>query len=359
MPRLLIIVTVLLSAFFLNAPAVSAQYDKPFTVVIDPGHGGKDTGCIGKITNEKTIVLDVARRLSRILNQKHPEVVTLFTRNDDRFIELNERAAIANSAGANLFISIHVNSVDKKTKGRENIHGASVYTLGLHRNDDNLAVAMRENSVIELEDDFSENYQGFDPGSSESYIIFELSQNLHLRQSIDFADAVQRELVATSGRADKGVRQSGFLVLRATSMPAVLVELDFICNPQAEQFLASEEGREKCALSIADAFSSYYERNRPLQSEMAVVDTFTSTDKVYYAIQILSSDTPLADGTDELKGYADARHYRHQNRYNYIVGNYSSLNEAKKSLRKVQKNFSDAFVVKMKGNSRYISNSAQ
>lgn len=336
-----------------------AQNDRPFTVVLDPGHGGKDYGCIGKITNEKTIVLDVAKRLGKKLNDSYDGLNIIYTRKDDRFIELNERAAIANNAGADLFISIHVNSIDKRTKGRENIHGASVYTLGLHRNDDNLAVAMRENSVIELEDDFSANYQGFDPTSSESYIIFELSQNLHLRQSIDFADCIQRELVGSAGRADKGVRQSGFLVLRATSMPAVLVELDFICNPDAEKFLASEEGKEKCSQAIADAFSEYFSRNQPLATNIAVKTNFVPADKIYYTVQILSCDSPLEPASSELKGYSDCNSYIHQNRYNYISGSFSSLNEAKKHLKKVRHDFADAFIVKMKGNSRYVSNSTE
>lgn len=352
MPRILLILSVIFAAL-INAAAQSPA----FTVVIDPGHGGKDTGCIGKIANEKNIVLDVAKRLGKLIAANHPEVNIVYTRSDDRFIELNERARIANKAAANLFISIHVNSVDYRTKGRENINGASVYTLGLHRNDDNLAVAMRENSVIELEDDFSENYQGFDPSSSESYIIFELSQNMHLRQSIDFADAVQRELVATAGRADKEVRQSGFLVLRATSMPAVLVELDFICNPAAERFLASPEGRQKCAESIANAFASYYPRNRPAASDApAAAQTSAPAGKIYYAVQILTSDSQLPAGHPSLKGRDDARMYVHDGRCCYILGEFTSLNQAKKHLRDVKKNFADAFVVKMIGNQRYISN---
>lgn len=333
--------------------ALSHAQTSQFTVVIDPGHGGKDTGCIGKIANEKTIVLDVAKRLGRIMTERHPEVKTIFTRSDDRFIELNERAAIANRAAANLFISIHVNSVDAKTKGRENINGASVYTLGLHRNDDNLAVAMRENSVIELEDDFSENYQGFDPSSTESYIIFELSQNLHLRQSIDFADAVQRELVGSASRADKGVRQSGFLVLRATSMPAVLVELDFICNPEAERFLASDAGREKCAAAIANAFAGYYSRNRPLSSRTSY--SAPADDKIYYAIQLMSATEPIKPTDNTLASFDDVRFYIYNDRYNYITGTFISLKEAKKRLRSVQKDYPDAFVVKMKGNQRFTS----
>ena len=164
-------------------PQLFGASDKPFTVVLDPGHGGKDYGCVGAITNEKTIVLDVARRVGDLIADELPQVKTVFTRKDDRFIELSERAKIANKADADLFISIHVNSVDKRSKGREKVQGASVYTLGLHRTEANLAVAMRENAVIELEPDFSTTYQGFDPNSSESYIIFELTTRVSDKQA--------------------------------------------------------------------------------------------------------------------------------------------------------------------------------
>lgn len=242
------------------AAADSKSKDKDrFTLVLDPGHGGKDYGCTGKLTNEKTIVLDVAKRLSELVEEKYGDSIeVVFTRSDDRFITLQGRADIANKAGGDLFISIHVNSVDRRTRGRDKIHGASVYTVGLHKSDSNLAVAMRENSVIELEEDFSTTYQGFDPGSSESYIIFELTQDRHIRQSLDIASLIQGELTTTAGRADKGVRQAGFWVLWATGMPSVLVELDFICNPAAERFLNSSQGRQKCAQSLMNAFSAYY-----------------------------------------------------------------------------------------------------
>lgn len=242
------------------AAADSKSKDKDrFTLVLDPGHGGKDYGCTGKLTNEKTIVLDVAKRLSELVEEKYGDSIeVVFTRSDDRFITLQGRADIANKAGGDLFISIHVNSVDRRTRGRDKIHGASVYTVGLHKSDSNLAVAMRENSVIELEEDFSTTYQGFDPGSSESYIIFELTQDRHIRQSLDMASLIQGELTTTAARADKGVRQAGFWVLWATGMPSVLVELDFICNPAAERFLNSSQGRQKCAQSLMNAFSAYY-----------------------------------------------------------------------------------------------------
>ena len=344
------------------AVAVSAH---AFTLVLDPGPGGKDYGCIGKLTNEKTIVLDVSKRLAAIIDKEYPDVKIVHTRKDDRFIPLSERAAIANRNKADLFISIHVNSIDKKTRGREKIHGASVYALGLHRSDDNLAVAMRENSVIELEEDYTETYQGFDPTSSESYIMFELTQNRHLQQSLELADAVQQELISTAGRADKGVRQSGFLVLRATSMPAILVELDFICNPQAEKFLASADGREKCARSLANAFATYYRRHDPAKLAQKAANSVpekksndpkgadTAADGVVsYAVQFLTHPRLFNEDAPELKGLPNLTVYQQNDSYSYATGNFKTLKEAKKCLKKVKKKFPGAFIIKMRDNVR-------
>lgn len=230
----------------------------PFVVVLDAGHGGNDQGCRGKSQKEKEITLDVALRTGRLLDKSLGDSIkVVYTRDDDTFIPLTRRAAIANDAAADLFVSVHVNSIDRRSRGREKVHGASVYTVGLHKSDANLAVAMRENAVIELENDFTETYQGFDPNSSESYIIFELTQNLHMEKSVEFASLVQSGLVSHAGRADKGVRQAGFLVLWATRMPSVLIELDFICNAEAEKFLGSNSGRQKCAEAIAEAVKEY------------------------------------------------------------------------------------------------------
>lgn len=232
--------------------------ENPFVVVLDAGHGGHDQGCRGNTQKEKDITLDVVTRTGKLLeNALGDSIKVVYTRYDDTFIPLTERAAIANDAAADLFISVHVNSIDRRSRGREKVHGASVYTVGLHKSDANLAVAMRENAVIELENDYTETYQGFDPNSSESYIIFELTQNRHMEKSVEFASLVQSGLVDHAGRADKGVRQAGFLVLWATRMPSVLIELDFICNREAENFLASDSGRRKCAEAIAEAVKEY------------------------------------------------------------------------------------------------------
>ncbi len=249
---------VFLLASFWPAEAQSQRADKPFTLLIDAGHGGKDLGCHGKSEYEKHITLDVASRFNDLVKKNFGDsVATIMTRDSDVFVPLDKRASIANKAEADLFVSIHVNSVDYKNRNRASIHGASVYTVGLHKSDANLGVAMRENAVIELEEDFTETYQGFDPSSSESYIIFELGQNHSMAQSVDFASLVQNELVATAGRSDKGIRQAGFLVLWATKMPSVLVELDFICNPDAEKFLGSANGRQQCAQALFNAFAQY------------------------------------------------------------------------------------------------------
>lgn len=251
-----------------------------FVVVLDPGHGGKDFGAVGKITNEKTINLEVARRVRKMLG-RHKDVKVVMTRDDDTFLSLQERANIANKAHGDLFVSIHVNSVDRRSKNRLTVAGASVYTLGLHRTAENLDVAKRENAVMALEPDYSTTYCGFDPNSTESYIIFELNQNKHIDQSIQFARTVQHQLTTTAQRKDRGVRQAGFWVLMATSMPAVLVELDFICNPTMEKFMHTDSGKDKFARSIYNAVTEYHGMN---------VSSTTDSGP--------SDDTPVSTGDD-------------------------------------------------------------
>lgn len=240
--------------------AVFSLQAKDFVVVIDAGHGGHDPGCVGRKAREKDITLSVAKRLAKRINDEIPDAKAILTRSTDRYLTLQQRADIANRAQGDLFISIHVNSLPLKSAGRSKVHGTSVFTLGLDKSKNNLSVAMRENSVIELESDYTTKYSGFDPNSTESYIIFELTQNVHLKQSIDFAARAQRHLVRGAGRADKGVRQDGFWVLWATSMPSVLVELDFICNPTVESFLNSTAGRTKCANALFDAVNEYIQK---------------------------------------------------------------------------------------------------
>lgn len=248
--------SLLLMAFF----AVSASA-RDFVLVIDPGHGGKDVGARGVKAYEKNINLAVAKLFGDRVKKECKDVKVVYTRDNDTFVKLNDRAEIANKANGDLFVSIHVNSVARKNRNRTRIAGAEVYTLGLHRSDDNLAVAMRENSVMSLEADQSETYQGFDPESSESYIIFELSQSLYMDKSIEMAELVQQSLVGNANRADKGVKQAGFWVLWATSMPSILIELDFISNPTQEKYLASQKGQRELADAIFEGFLTYKENN--------------------------------------------------------------------------------------------------
>ncbi len=231
-----------------------------YTVVIDAGHGGKDVGAIGlRGTKEKTINLKVALALGSMIRRNHPEVRVVYTRSGDTFVGLQRRANIAVKAKADLFISIHTNSTAAGRRGTT-ARGTETFTLGMHRAADNLAVAKRENSVITLEADYRQRYEDFDPGSSESYIIFEFMQDRYMEESVKLARMIQRQFVSTAKRVDKGVHQAGFLVLREVSMPSVLVELGFINNRQEEKYLASSAGQNQLARSIYNAFKAYYKR---------------------------------------------------------------------------------------------------
>ncbi|MDD6669171.1 MAG: N-acetylmuramoyl-L-alanine amidase, partial [Bacteroidales bacterium] len=274
--RILHIILFVVAALVLADAAAYAQSDK-FVLVVDAGHGGKDYGALGVTANEKTINLNVALRLGKLVEKNFDNVKVVYTRSTDKFVSLQERANIANRAHGNLFISIHTNSIDKKNKARTRISGSSTYTLGLHRTDDNFEVAKRENSVISLEDGYKMTYQDFDPNSTESYIIFELNQNRHVDRSIDLATKIQHRF-ADAGRKDNGVRQAGFLVLAKTSMPAVLVELDYICNPDQEDYLTSDDGQQQLAQAIYDAFADYYAANARYADTLA--RTSKKSDKV-------------------------------------------------------------------------------
>ena len=228
-----------------------------FTLVIDAGHGGKDPGAIGRKSKEKNINLAVALELGRLIEKNCPDVKVVFTSKTDVFVELSKRAEIANKAKADLFISIHVNSTSAKVGPQ----GTETFTLGMHRAADNLEVAKRENSVITLESNYEQRYEGFDPNSSESYIIFELMQDKNMEKSVQLAKNIQQQFRTTAKRVDKGVYQAGFLVLRETSMPSALVELGYINNPTEEQYLASTNGQAALAKCIYNGFVSYKKAN--------------------------------------------------------------------------------------------------
>lgn len=226
------------------------------TVVIDAGHGGKDFGAIGasRRNYEKTIALKIALQVGEMIKSQMPNVKVIYTREDDTFIELNERARIANRNKADLFISIHLNSAKNRAA-----YGTETFVMGLHVSEENLEVARRENSVILLEDNFEKNYDGFDPNSPEAYIIFSLYMSNNIDNSLKIASKIENQFSGTIRRNSRGVKQAGFLVLRETTMPAILVETGFISNVEEEKFLASSEGQSKLAQSIFNGFKKYKE----------------------------------------------------------------------------------------------------
>ena len=234
--------------------ATQLVMEKRFTLVIDPGHGGHDAGAIGAFSKEKDINLKTALAFGRYLERYCPDVNVIFTRKKDVFVTLHGRADIANKAKADLFISIHTNAAPTRPSS---VRGLETYTLGMHRAADNLEVAKRENEVILQEKDYKTRYQGFDPNSSESYIIFEFLQDNNMHKSVDLAKFVQRNVCSTASRPDKGVKQAGFLVLRETSMPSCLIELGFISTPSDEQLLNDEKRIDDIARGIYQAFAQY------------------------------------------------------------------------------------------------------
>src|SRR5690554_5754702 len=284
---------------FLFVNELTAQ-ERTFTVVIDPGHGGKDPGAVGASSKEKDIVLSVGLKLGMQIEKNHPDVRVLYTRDEDRFVALNQRAEIANKARADLFISIHCNALDRR---RASPQGVETFVLGLHRSKDNLDVAEAENWVIMYEEDYSVKYEGFNPNEPESYIIFEFMANEFLDQSVNFATMVQNQLVTNSKRVNRNVRQAGFLVLREVAMPSILVELGYISNRQEENYLKSESGQGSLATSIYNGFREY-KREHDKKSHVfgdgaSTVRTATpaastsSAEEIEYRIQFLTSSRKI------------------------------------------------------------------
>ncbi|MEO1410326.1 MAG: N-acetylmuramoyl-L-alanine amidase [Bacteroidota bacterium] len=234
------------------------------TVVIDPGHGGHDPGCLGAVTQEKDIALQIGLKLGRQIKAHFPHIRVLYTRDRDVFIPLHERAKLANREKADLFISIHCNSVANANY----VHGSETFVLGLHRADDNLAVAKRENAAILYEENYQNNYAGYDPNSAENHIMLALFQNAFLDQSINFAEKIEQELQSGPSAKSRGVKQAGFLVLRETTMPSVLIEAGFLTNNRDERYLGGDPGQEQVALAIFRAFHRYKKEVEAESGEM-------------------------------------------------------------------------------------------
>ena len=369
------------------------------TVVIDAGHGGHDPGCHGRKGKEKDVTLSVALKLGSLISTNNPDVKVVYTRDSDEFIELHERANIANRNHADLFISIHCNS------GKGNAYGVETYSMGLHRTADNLDVAKRENESVLLEKDYKTKYDGFDPNSPEASIIFTLYQNAFLDQSLTIASLVQDEFRENDKRFDRGVKQAGFLVLVYTAMPSILIETGFLTNPEDEKMMVSDKGQQKMAESIYHAFrkykgdvegekltesvqkeekKSFNEVEKPKDNlyhkpvntttqvnqngtkkdtmsvdkkeelkkkeEVKTLDTIRQnsgdTKAVTFKVQVLSSDKKIPLTSTQFKNIEGVSEYTENGLFKYTIGSFEDSNEAIKAQKAMrEKGFKEAFVI--------------
>lgn len=348
-------------------PVIGNTINDRFIVVIDPGHGGNDPGAIGTRGKEKNINLNVARKLGRLIEDNCNDTKVVYTRKSDIFVPLHRRAEIANNAKANLFISIHTNAVAKKNSY---VKGTETYTLGLHRTEENLEVAKKENSVILIEDDYKQRYAGFNPNSSESYIIFEFMQDKNMSQSVNFATLIQQNFKSYN-RIDKGVHQAGFLVLRETSMPSVLIELGYISNPSEETYLLSDKGTTDLANAIYRAFINYKGNSSKIKPTTVTSNTrqeittpkeeeeTKETSKIKFKIQILASDRVLPQNSKQFKGLKPVSWYKENGLIKYTYAENEDYNKILKIKRKiVDPKFKDAFIIAFKNDTKININKA-
>ncbi len=362
---LLILAYILLSTQSLSAQTPSR---KSFTVVIDAGHGGKDPGAVGKKSYEKNIALAVAKKVGMYIESSMPEVNVIYTRKTDVFVDLYVRADIANKANADLFMSIHVDGF-----GSSNAWGTSTYVMGATKNQSNLALVMKENKVIELEEDYQEKYEGFDPNDPASYIKFSLMQSAYQNQSLDFASRVQDEFRERAKRRDRGVHPGPLVVLSRTTMPSVLIETGFITNQNEENFLNTEYGQDLVASSIYRAFRNYHEdtEKRTATSTQvyaqdvvsSVVDkpteivakelaesteppvSSTTNQSVEFRVQVLASKTRIPQGSAVFRGQSDLIEIREGEYYKYLSKPTGNFEDCQKLRSLLAKSFSGAFIV--------------
>lgn len=380
MPYKFKVFKILLCGLLFLTPLVSLQaqdvddVSRIRRVVIDAGHGGKDPGAISRNGKykEKNITLSVALELGELIKSNFPDIKVIYTRSTDKYVELSERAAIANRNKADLFISIHVNSA-KSTQAR----GTETFVMGTHKSEANFEVCKLENSVIVIEEDYEKKYEGFNPGSPESYIIFSLLQNVHQEQSIKYAAQVQGQFARGPISVNRGVKQGGLLVLWKTTMPAVLTELGFISNPKDCAVLVTKKGQEQFARGLFNAFVAYKkdfekirreegsgrnvaaaEKAAPVQKSVPAAQKAPAQGPVaapkaadeFYAVQILSVGKVLGKNAYDLKGRKDTHYIKAGKLYKYYVGRYASRKEAAAALPGIRKSFPGAFVIHIKDN---------
>lgn len=404
-------ITLLLVAFLFLVAGMYAANQR-FTLVIDAGHGGHDAGALGAKSKEKNINLNVALAFGRYVERNMPDVRVIYTRTTDVFIPLHDRANIANKANADLFISVHTNALPAGKIAR----GFETYSLGMHRAKDNLDVAMRENSVISMEKGYQQTYQGFDPKSSESYIIFEFIQGKNMERSVEIARSIQNSVCQNANRPDKGVHQAGFLVLRETSMPSCLIELGFITTPDEENLLNDESRIDDIAKAIYEGFAKYknkydkrvtipyrsqasegngipsivpdsYKRperkSTPMRKQVVEtaparkqnVDTAPArkqtvapvkkqtpasvkSDAPIFKVQILVSSRVLRKGDAHFKGEENYDSYQESGMVKYTIGASANYNEIYQLRKSLLDKFPEAFIIAFKNGKKYDVNQA-
>ena len=375
---------ILLMAFLLPMTLFAQRGEKITTVVIDPGHGGKDSGALGAISKEKDLNLTVALLAGDYIKKNCPDVKVIYTRERDVFVTLNERAAIANRNNADVFISIHCNSTSSNAAAAV---GAETFVLGEHKNAANLEVAKNENSAILYEEDADEQYGNFNLNSPEAYIALSLFQKEYLNQSLQLAANVQEQFTKRVGRKDRGVQQAGFLVLWKTAMPSILIELGFISNAKEERFLASEDGQTYMASAIYRAFRDFkatYEgenmgpstqsasqpkpevKTEEKQETQPVAKTETKPETkqetkpeekkdkpstggkpdVVFKVQFTICDTPVSVKDKSFANIKEVEMYEYNGTYRYTSGHFHTKEEAFARQKEIQKQgYPDAWIV--------------
>ena len=333
--------TILLCFFGLIAHTQSKNDTKPFVVVLDAGHGGKDPGRPTSYGyKEKDIVLDIVLKVGNLL-ETIDDIKVIYTRKSDMFLELRERANIANKADADLFVSIHCNAHNSQA------HGTETYVLGLHRNESNFKVAQKENEVIFLEDDYDQNYEGFNPSSPESFIGLTLLQEDYLDQSILLASNIQKNFTKKLKRKNRGVKQAGFWVLHNTYMPSVLVETGFITNKKEGDYLNSNRGKEEISKSIFDAIVDYKSSlNSGVVVQNTVTDTVSVAPSISFKVQIAAGSKKLATKSYNFKGLKPIFRTKSNNVYRYFYGETPDYETAlNMKAEAVKLGYTSAFVV--------------
>lgn len=370
--------------FYAFVPATAPT--KTFVLVLDAGHGGKDPGNLGTgrvKKTEKDVTLDVVLAVGQMIEKKYPEVKVVYTRNGDTFPTLKERVSIANRNKADLFISVHCNA-----NANSAAFGSESFVMGLHKTEESLATAMKENASIFLEENQGKDYDGFDPNNPDTYIALSLRENVFLEQSADLAKHVQDFFKTQLGRKDRGVKQAGYYVISFTNMPSILIELGFLTNPDEEDYLQSAAGKSSLSKGIFTAFEKYINGMKRGQSPNQIAKDQAENEKelesgndqqnekenqggnetaskvpfseeidgvmwregneegIWFKVQVHTSPQLLKESAKDFKGLKRVEHYIYSGQYKYTVGRTQSFSEAKVGMKAMQtKGFADAFIV--------------